>query len=227
MPATVPGTALIVTNASSESVTVWLTLGSTAGTVQDVSKVDWDVTITQVPNNLRQGSFTLAAGQSTSAFSSNKLGFGGNVGFGSIAPNCPSATYPNGVNIAEFMLNNAYQAKTQQNPQESIDISCNMGVNASIEMSMTGGAADWTAYNPEDPQKPQTVTSFSNLALGKNSNVVGIYPANCPNCTSAQSPPMCGKNGPSETPSTYPVCQIGRAASDNGGTVTITFNGWL
>jgi hypothetical protein len=212
-------TSVIVTNGTQESVTAWLTLGATAGCISSVTDVPWG--ITAVPGNALQGSFTLKAGASTKAYSSGSTGFNGSVSFGA-PPTCPTSTYANGINQAEFILNNGFQ---QGNPQESIDISCMNGVNATIEMSATGGGADWTAYNPANPQQPQTVTSFTNKALGSNTNVVGIYPANCPACTSAQSPPVC--SGVSETPSSHPVCQVQRNASDSGGTVTITFQGFL
>ena len=124
---------------------------------------------------------------------------------------CPSQQWPQGINIFEFNLNNG--------GDESIDISCINGVNALLTVSMVGGGV-WTVTGS------QTATSFQNFPLGQNSNVVGVYPANCPDCIVAGPPPQTCPDGPPvpvESPSTSSICQLDR--TKNGGTVTVTFNG--
>jgi len=209
-------TRLEVVNGTSSNVTVWLTLSTGGGIeVKELDKLHSGITpapwgITAEPDNPFQGSFTLPANASVSAWPGY---FNGNLAFGALPTSgCPSQQWPQGINIFEFNLNTG--------GDESIDISCINGVNALLTVSMEGGGV-WTVTGS------QTATSFQNFPLGQNSNVVGVYPANCPGCTVAGPTPQACPGGspvPVESPSASSICQLDR--TQNGGTVTVTFTGF-
>ncbi|WAC27340.1 hypothetical protein [Ancylobacter sp. SL191] len=212
-------TELIVTNATTESVTVWLTLGATAGCISNVSDVGWGITA-EAP---LQGYFTLQPGtaNSVSYISPQGVGFNGNITFGTPPLNCATPSWPEGVNIAEFILNNAFQGS---NAMETVDISAVAGVNAMIAFHLHGGGS-WSASSAYPK-----VTSFSNSAIGDNVGRVGVYPYGCDDCTASVAPPACAnppKNAPNPiVPQTDPICNVQRDASKSGGMVSITFLGY-
>lgn len=209
-------TALQLTNGSSQDVQVYLTLGATSGCVQNVGDIPF---VTNVVNTL-QGWFTLKQGDTVSYTPPSGSCINGNFAFGTPPINCPTDTYPNGVNLAEFILNNDFQGP---GAQETIDISAVAGVNAFIEFSMTGGGA-WNAGSTEP-----NVTQFANKGLKENCGLVGVFPYGCDNCTERVAPPECA--GPPPPPpygdcQSAPICNVQRDASNSGGTVTVTFKGF-
>lgn len=209
-------TALQLTNGSGEDVQVYITLGATPGCVQNVADLPF---VTTVVNTL-QGWFTLKQGDSINYTPPSGVGINGNFAFGTPPINCPTDTYPNGVNLAEFILNNDFQGA---GAQETIDISAVAGVNAFLEFSMTGGGG-WNAGTTEP-----NVTQFANKGLNDNCGLVGVFPYGCDNCTERVSPPSCG--GPPPPPpygncQSAPICNVQRDASNSGGTVSVTFNGF-
>ncbi|SCW78849.1 hypothetical protein [Ancylobacter rudongensis] len=210
-------TEIIVTNGTTAAVTAWLTLGPTPGCVSSVSDVPF-VTTQVTP---LQGSFVLAGGASVSYTSPDSLGFNGNITFGTPPLNCPTPDCPDGINLAEFIVNNAFQGPYAQ---ETIDISAVGGVNALIEFQMSGGGA-WSASTAYPD-----VTSFQNKAIGANLGQVGVFPYGCDDCTASVSPPPCATppvNAPNPlTPQKTAICNVQRSASGSGGTVTITFLGF-
>lgn len=212
-----PTTALQLTNGTGQDVTVFLTLGAVTGCVQNVADVPF---VTNVVNPL-QGSFTLSQGQPVSYTPPAGVGISGNFTFGTAPINCPTDDFPNGVNVAEFILNNSFQGA---GAQETIDISAVAGVNSLIQFAMSGGGG-WNAGSTEP-----NVTEFENKGLNDNCGQVGVFPYGCDNCTKSTSPPEC--SGP-PTPPPYgdcqsaPICNVQRDASSSGGTVTVTFMGWI
>lgn len=211
-------TTIIVYNRTQGPVTAWLTLGATPGCVASVD----DVTFVTTPVSTLQGWFVLKGGESVSYTSPPSVGFNGNITFGTPPMNCPTSEYPDGVNIAEFIVNNGFQGSTAQ---ETIDISAVSGVNALIGFQMTGGGA-WSASSAYP-----NVTSFSNNAIGSNVGQVGVFPYGCDDCTSSVSPPRCATppvHAPNPiVPQSEPICNVQRSAGDSGGSVTITFLGYV
>jgi hypothetical protein len=209
-------TALELTNGTDKGVQVYLTLGATPGCIQNVADIPF---VTTVVNKL-QGWFTLASQGSVSYTPPAGVGVNGNFAFGTPPINCPTDQYPNGVNLAEFILNNGFQGP---GAQETIDISAVAGVNSYLKFSMTGGGV-WNAGQTEP-----SVTEFENKGLKENCGQVGVYPYGCDNCTQRASPPEC--SGP-PTPPPYgdcqsaPICNVQRDASTSGGTVSVTFKGF-
>ncbi|HEX8072450.1 MAG TPA: hypothetical protein VF546_21060 [Pyrinomonadaceae bacterium] len=209
-------TALELTNGTGQEVQVFLTLGATPGCVQNVADIPF---VTNVVNTL-QGSFTLAANGSVSYTPPAGVGVNGNFSFGTPPINCPTDAFPDGVNLAEFILNNSFQGP---GAQETIDISAVAGVNAFLKFSMTGGGV-WNAGSTEP-----NVTEFENKGLHDNCGQVGVYPYGCDNCTQRANPPQC--DGP-PTPPPYgdcqsaPICNVQRDASTAGGTVSLSFLGF-
>lgn len=208
-------TTLELTNGTEQDVPVYLTLGATPGCVQNVADVPF---VANVSNKL-QGWFTLAPHASVSYIPPAGVGINGNFSFGTPPINCPTDAFPNGVNLAEFILNNGFQGP---GAQETIDISAVAGVSAFIQFSMTGGGA-WNAGATEP-----NVTGFQNEGLYENCGRIGVFPYGCDNCTERTSPPVC--DGPPAPPpygdcQSAPICNVQRDASNAGGTVLIIYAG--
>jgi hypothetical protein len=216
-------TALQLSNDTDKPVEVFLTLGKTAGCVTNIADIPF-VTNT-ISNNSLQGSFTLQAkgseGDSINYTPPAGMGINGNFAFGTPPLNCPTGAFPNGINLAEFILNNGFQGA---GAQETIDISAVAGVNAFIRFSLTGGGT-WNAGATQP-----TVTEFENKAIGDNVGQVGVYPYGCDNCTASANPPVCATpptNAPNPlVPQKEPICNVQRDASSSGGTVAVTFKGF-
>ena len=208
-------TLLKVTNSSGSDVQAYLTLGAVPGCVQDVRQVSWGITVTDTVRNL-QGSFMLANGQSVTYTPPAGMGISGNVSFGTPPQNCPPAGFPNGVNLAEFILNNGFQGA---GAQETIDDSGVDGVNATIRFSMSGGGA-WNG-GPGNPN----ITSFQNKGLRDNTGIVGVFPWGCTNCVDRAGAPSCQTYEGTCNPTN--ICNVQRDASSSGGTVEITFSGFI
>lgn len=210
-------TALELTNGTGRDVLVFLTLGAVTGCVQNVAEIPF---VTTVVNPL-QGSFTLPANGWVSYTPPGDLGLNGNFAFGTPPINCPTVEFPNGVNLAEFILNNGFQGP---GAQETIDISAVAGVNSFIKFSMAGGGG-WNAGSSEP-----AVNEFENKGLSENVGLVGVFPYGCDCCTSSVSPPEC--SGPPPPPphgdcQSAPICNVQRDAVSAGGTVSITFLGFV
>lgn len=211
-------TEIIVTNATTESVTVWLTLGATAGCISNVSDVGWGITAVAP----LQGYFTLAGNNGSVSYTSPAgVGFNGNITFGTPPLNCATPQWPEGVNIAEFIVNNGFQGAEAQ---ETLDISAVAGANALIQFTLSGGGT-WSASSAYP-----TVTSFQNKAIADNAGLVGVFPYGCDDCTKSVAPPVCSSppaNAPNPLiPQSKPICNVQRDPSGSGGTVTITFLGY-
>lgn len=207
-------TNFILTNNTNEGVQVYLTLGTVTGCVQHIGDIPF---IAHTVNPL-QGWFNLAKNQSVSYTPPYGMGFNGNISFGTPPINCPTPAFPNGVNLGEFMLNNAFQS----NGNETIDISCVAGVNALLEYELQGGG-NWNASAAYP-----NVTDFKNKAIGDNVGQIGVYPYMCDDCTKSVSPPVCsGSPIVPIVPQTSPICNVQRVASTFGGTVTLKFNGFV
>lgn len=212
-------TTLKITNRSGAGVKVYLTLGAVSGCVQDVNAVPL---VTESENRL-QGWFLLAAGATQAYAPPQGQGISGNFAFGSSPRNCPTDEYRNGINLAEFILNNSFQGA---GAQETIDISCVAGANALLAFAMSGGGR-WNAG-----ASLPAVSRFANKPLGQNTGLVGVFPCGCDNCTSRANPPQ--PNCPSSpAPPAYeecqsqPICNVQRDATNSGGDVEVIFQAFL
>lgn len=208
-------THLEITNHSSSSVLTYITLGATEGCVQDVGllSLTHDIQINALFPLM--GNFVLPAGLTVRVTAPEGLGLNGNVSFGTPPLNCPCPDFPEGVNLAEFIINNGFQP----GGQETVDISCVCGANAFIGMSLS--ANDWTSNGGAIP-----VNYFANDTRYENTGIVGVFPYGCDNCTSSDNPPDCIGRHPDQA-NTYPICNVQRPASGNqGGVVGIHFTGF-
>ena len=211
-------TTLKLVNATPDDVEVFITLGAVAGCVPSVNDLPF---VTNHINKL-QGSFHLAGNKSISYAPPAGMGFNGNLAFGYAPSNCPTPQYPSGINLGEFILNNGFQGS---GAQETIDIGAVAGVNALMRFDLEGGGS-WNA----GMTRPN-VTSFANKAIGENTGLVGVFPYACDNCTASVAPPVCptrpaGAPNPPQ-PQSEPICNVQRDASQAGGTVILTFNGFV
>ncbi len=202
-------TQLKIINATDSAVTVWITLGAVEGCLQNVSMIPY---VTDSLGNL-VGSFVLAAHDTTVAYAPDSIGFDGNITFGTQPLNCPTADFPNGVNIFEFILNNSFQAGA---PQETVDISCVAGVNCFIRAVLTGSPWNASFLYPD-------VDTIYNSTISDNSGAIGVYPFGCDTCTGAKNPPSCITTSSDKQPSA--ICNVQRNASNSGGLVTVIYEG--
>lgn len=208
-PVTDPVTYHQIFNHSDSAVTVWVTLGATPGCLQDVTKIPF---VTSGSGLV--GSFTLAAGDSTSIYAPDSVGFNGVFSFNYQPSNCPDSLYPNGINQYEFIVNNAFQPG---NPQESINISCVHGVNCVIRVDML----TLNAFNA-GPTVP-SISSFANSMDKNQLGQPGVYPYACTHCTDYIGAPKCI---PVPQPvSTEQICQIQRDAKLSGGLIKVIYLG--
>ena len=195
-------TTLQITNATKDSVLVYLTLGGgDDGTfLQNVNGV---FGITQ---SGLVGSFYLHSKDTLSYTSTLKLS--GNIGFGSQGINCPNSTWVTGVNIFEFNLNE---------PQESLDISAMGGVNSIMGVDLIAGP-NWGVTGNLDVRHCQNDTMY------KNADHIGVYPFKCTDCTDTLGSASCTQIA--ETPNKTAICNPTRSKDQRGGIVLLTFKGY-
>lgn len=210
------GTALQIFNRYDSAVVVYVTLGATPGCVRSVLDLPFGVDTVPGSKGL-QGTFKLAAGDSTVAYNSDTLGFNGVISFNYAPDNCPSPRYPLGLNQFEFILNNSFQAGQ---PQESINISCVHGVNCVIRCDVETDSL--TPFNA-GPTVP-LVQSFANTLNRSQINIFGVYPYGCTHCTDYIGAPNCV---PVPQPvNTEAICQVQRpAVKSNKGKISVIYLG--
>lgn len=207
-------TKLKIRNASKKNaVTVWITLGATPGCLQDITKIPF---VTNFQGTM-VGSFVLPPNASTPEYAPDKMGFNANISFNAQPQNCPDGLFPHGVNLFEFIINNAFQGAAAQ---ETVDISCVAGINCAIGALL--GGPTWNA----GPTQPR-VTRIENGKHGTNTGRVGVYPVGCDDCTASVSPPVCPHPLKKERPQVAAICNVQRPASKNGGLIEVCFLGSL
>lgn len=209
-------THLELSNVTDQPVLTYITLGTTAGCVQDVGllSLSQDIPITALFPLM--GYFTLPPNAKNVRVNAPEgFGLNGNFSFGTPPLNCPCPDFPEGVNLAEFIINNGFQP----GGQETVDISCVCGANAFIGMELS--AEDWTSDGGAI-----AVKSFANATRYANKGLVGVFPWGCDNCTSSDNPPDCVGQQPDQANDT-PICNVQRSAAANeGGVVRIVFLGY-
>lgn len=206
-------TQLEVKNDTKSSVLVYITLGATPGCCQDVSHLltTNGVAISKLHNLM--GTFILTPNQTVLISAPENQGLNGNFSFGTPPLNCPTVDFQEGVNLAEFIINNGFQV----NGQETVDISCVCGANAFIEFELSED--DWNDGTTWGIKHIKNGTRFNNTGIS------GVYPYGCDNCTSSDNPPSCIGKHPEYANST-PICNVQRPAGNNkGGKVTVVFKG--
>ena len=208
-------TTLEAHNATDESVLVYLTLGATPGCVQDVSTITFHPSVTLNVVAPLMGSFTLARHETVKIEAPDGLGLNGNLCFGTPPLNCPCPDWPEGVALAEFIIDNGFQP----GGQETVDISCVCGSNAYLGFDLSAG--DWTSNGGAIQ-----VNQIRNDTRYKNTGLVGVFPYGCDLCTASVEPPTCVGQHP-EFANSIPICNVQRPADNNqGGNVKVSFFGW-
>jgi hypothetical protein len=207
-----PNTELCVVNSTTDTVNVFLTLGSDTNYVTNVNGI-YGITTSGL-----KGSFSLAPNDTVSYQSPCGKGFNGNIAFGDYANNCPDTTvYPNGMNIFEFALNNNFNGIP--NAQETIDISCVSGVNCKITCNLS--ANNWNAGDTLG------FTSFGNSFLYDNVYRVGVFPYGCDSCTVIKAPPVCPNHKKYSQPQKKNICNVQRNSTLKGGQIYVVYGGVL
>lgn len=207
-------TELLIVNDTKDTIITFLTLGSDTNYVTNVKG------IFGILDSGLQGSFLLLPFDTVSFTSPNGKGFGGNISFGTPPMNCPPSTsFPEGINIFEFSLNNNFPSI--QDAQETIDISCVSGVNSKIKCKIDS-LGGWNAGNGID-----SFPYFENTFLYDNVGRIGVYPVGCDSCSKSYEPPICDNPLKPSQPQSANICNIQRDASKNGGKVYVIFRGYL
>lgn len=208
-------THLELTNHTNQPVLTYITLGATPGCVQDVSTLTLTNGLIITALFPLMGTVILPPRASTRVSAPEGLGLNGNVSFGTPPLNCATPEWPEGVNLAEFIVNNGFQP----GGQETVDISCVCGANAFLSFSLS--APDWTSNGGQIP-----VDTIANGTRWQNTGLVGVFPLGCDNCVSSDNPPACVGKHPDQA-NILPICNVQRPASGNqGGTVQIGFRGF-
>lgn len=209
-----PLTKLKLSNNSTSPVLAYITLGATPGCVQDVALLTVNDGI--VINKLYplMGNFILPANLTVTIDAPDGLGFNGNFSFGTPPLNCPCPDWPEGVALAEFIINNGFQV----GGQETVDISCVCGANAFLGFDLSSD--DWSANGGAI-----SVKKIFNSTRYQNTGLVGVYPYGCDNCTASDSPPSCVGQQP-QFANDLPICNVQRPASSPGGVVRVIFEGF-
>lgn len=198
-----------IINASDSDITVYITLGSTPGCLQQAS----DIPFVTDTIGLNVGYFILHAGDSTICYAPEDMGFNGNITFNSQPINCPTNTFPNATNLFEFIINNAFQPGI---PQNSVDISCVAGANCVMKVYLDGGSA-WNASDSFPD-----VDSIYNAGVLLNSGLPGVFPYGCDTCTGAKNPPSCAVSDKDKQK--LPICNVQRdAIGAGGGVIRVVF----
>jgi len=209
-------THLRVRNGSPEAVLTYLTLGATPGCAQDVALLDFSPPVKLVVDAPLMGHFWMQPGEVIRITAGTGLGLNGNFSFGTPPLNCPCPEWPEGVCLAEFIINNGFQA----GGQETVDISGVCGANAFLRFELS--TDDWSSNGGAIAP----VLRFANRTRFENTGITGVYPYGCDNCTSSDNPPSCVGRHP-EYANAEPICNVQRAAAGNsGGIVEVVFLGW-
>ncbi len=256
-------TAVVVKNNTKSPVEVWVTLGAGTSYTQ-VNQVfpqsgpndpQWANGGTGMEDHLTllgQSGTNLSLIRSASNLTTvNGRTFFGTAG-SSIDPTsgggCPTTTYPCGASLAEWSLNPA-NIVTQG---EACNISLNNGMNSKIAMVYgLNNGFDWND-GPVGGKLNIVKVAKTKTPLSANGNNDGVYPFNCPCCTT----PVCGNANcgyifpvtvvpactqsslgncwgtspipaqPATNPSSRPLCQVQRN-NGTGGEVNIVFNGFI
>ena len=149
-------TKIKLTNQNTEDVVTYITLGATNGCILDVTKIIFsdNTKINEVSKLM--GHFVLKGNTSVYLEAPNGEGFNGNVSFNTPPMNCKSKELPNGMNVAEFIVNNGFQDGL---PQETIDNSCVAGANAKIKTTRASMSPPTTATSCCRPTIPRGSSS--------------------------------------------------------------------
>ena len=207
-------TKLELHNPTDQAVLTYLTLGATAGCVQDVGLITVSDGVTITKLYPLQGNLVLSPKTTLTLTAPAGLGFNGNFSFGTPPLNCSCPDWPEGVALAEFIINNGFQP----GGQETVDISCVCGANAYIGIDLT--SHDWTTNGGTIPVK-----YIWNGTRYNNTGRPGVFPYGCDNCTSSDSPPSCVGQQPNQV-NVLPICNVQRPATSPGGIVRVSFLGW-
>jgi hypothetical protein len=137
-------TEFIIINDYKEEVTVYLTLEVSESYVSDINHVPF----IKRRINPFQGAFQLAPQKFVYFRSPKGMIFGGKVTFETLPINQPTPSFPDGVNVAEFVVNNHLDyPKTY----ESVKINNENGINALMKFTFNGGGS-WTERLIENGQ---------------------------------------------------------------------------
>ncbi|MFT6972126.1 MAG: hypothetical protein ACJAXX_002704 [Roseivirga sp.] len=200
-------TEFIIINDYKEEVTVYLTLEVSESFVSDINHVPF---IKKRINSF-QGAFQLAPQKFVHYKSPKEMIFGGKVSFNSLPMNQTTPSFPHGVNVAEFVVNNHLDyPKTY----ESAKINNKNGTNALMKFTFNGGG-NWTERMTENGQ-----TLSLEATMKKTLNHLGTH------CISFDSrtfdPYQTFAHGPLKSEKSV-IAK--RPASQAGGIVALTYLG--
>ncbi len=184
-------TGVTLQNKDNKPVKIFFTLGVVTGCESNVQAIFPTMQL-NTPGVTTIGYVTLnpkgTAGDSISSTSASC--YSGSFSAESVRINCSTDKFPNGQSLAEFIVNNGFQAGS---PQETVDISCVAGSNAIWKFDLDGGQSNWTVTTDTrtTPATTKVVKSMQNNDIYDNVGDIGVFPFGCTNCTNNLGVPCC------------------------------------
>lgn len=169
-------TEFIIINDWKEEVTVFITLDVSESYVAEVSQIPF----VKKRINMYQGSFQIAPQKFVIYKSPSEMIFGGKISFNSLPLNRPIPSFPTGINVAGFTINNH---RDLPKTYESISINNSCGANAKIKWTANGGG-NWTTKrvhasgnNLEKNTQINRADHFSSFSMAYENNEMDSFAA--------------------------------------------------
>jgi hypothetical protein len=184
-------TGVTLKNKDNNPIKIYFTLGVVSGCETNVQAIFPTMQL-NTPGVTTIGYVTLnPQGQAGDSISSTSAScYSGSFSAESVRINCSTDKFPFGQSLAEFIVNNGFQAGS---PQETVDISCVAGANAIWNFDLDGGQSDWTVTTDTrtTPAKTKVVKTMQNNGIYGNVGAIGVFPFGCTNCTNNLGVPCC------------------------------------
>uniref|UniRef100_UPI0040480C25 hypothetical protein n=1 Tax=Roseivirga sp. TaxID=1964215 RepID=UPI0040480C25 len=202
-------TEFIIINDWKEEVTVYLTLEVSEGYVADVSQIPF----VKKGINMYQGAFLLSPQKFVLYKSPKGMVFGGKVSFNSLPLNRPTPSFPAGINIAEFTVNNHLDLPKTY---EKISINNTTGANAYMKFTVNGGG-QWAQQTSSS-----RMDNSENIFRAKSNKDISTFSMSYDNAAMNSSSTSQSLN---ITESRQKECIAKRPATSAGGIVALTYLG--
>ncbi|MFT6828281.1 MAG: hypothetical protein ACI9Z3_000736 [Roseivirga sp.] len=202
-------TEFIIINDWKEEVTVYLTLEVSEGFVADVSQIPF----IKKGLNMYQGAFQLSPQKFVLYKSPKGMVFGGKISFNSLPLNRPIPSFPAGINIAEFTINNHLDLPKTY---EKISINNTAGTNSYMKFTVNGGG-QWAQQNSSSG-----MDNSKNTLRTESISDIGTFSLSYDNETINSSSISQSLN---ITAKRQKECSAKRPATSAGGILALTYLG--
>lgn len=202
-------TEFIIINDWKEDVTVYLTLEVSEGYVADVSHISF----IKKRINIYQGAFPLSPQKFVIYKSPKGMIFGGKISFNSLPLNSPIPSFPDGINFAEFTINNHLDLPKAY---ETISIKNTAGANSYMKFTVNGGG-QWAQQS-----STAIIENSKKTFQAKSSKDIGTFSMSYDRDSMSSSALAQSLN---MTERRQKECTAKRLATSAGGVVALTYLG--